>query len=81
MAAAKYKMISIPEAQATVLKHAAALPTEVVPLASALGRILSQEVVAQEPLPPFPASIKVNMFCQQPGTYPAVLHSFILHMQ
>jgi gephyrin len=59
MASAKYKMISIPEVQATVLKHATALPTEVVPLASSLGRILSEDVFSKEPLPPFPASIKV----------------------
>jgi hypothetical protein len=35
------------------------LGTEVVGHASALGRILCQEVRASDPLPPFPASIKV----------------------
>ena len=55
----KYKMISIPEAQATVLAHAPALGAEEVPLAEALGRVLAETVTAVDSLPPFPASIKV----------------------
>eukprot|EP00775_Hariotina_reticulata_P002119 gene2119-2438_t len=42
MAAARYKMISIPEATATVLQHTPVLDTEVVPLSSGLGRILAE---------------------------------------
>lgn len=54
----QYKMISIPEAVATVLAHTPALPAEAVPLRLALGRVLAAPVTAGEALPPFPASIK-----------------------
>lgn len=61
MAAARYKMISIPEALETVLQHTPVLDTETVPLQAALGRILGHTVTARDDLPPFPASIKVCM--------------------
>jgi gephyrin len=54
----QYKMISIPEAVATVLEHTPLLPAETVPLSAALGRVLASAVAAKEALPPFPASIK-----------------------
>lgn len=57
--AAFYKMISVPEAQRTVLEQARVLGSETVPLAKLLGRVLSENVSASEALPPFPASIKV----------------------
>jgi hypothetical protein len=60
MAAARYKMISIPEAQATVLQHTPVLESETVPLGSALGRVLAKTVTARDNLPPFPASIMVR---------------------
>jgi hypothetical protein len=60
MAAARYKMISIPEAQATVLQHTPVLESEQVPLAAALGRVLAETVTARDNLPPFPASIMVG---------------------
>jgi len=54
-----YKMISIPEAVATVLAHTPVLPAEDVPLGpAALGRVLAAPVAAREALPPFAASIK-----------------------
>lgn len=56
--AASYRMISIPEAQGTVLRHAHPLPPQRIGLDSAVGRVLAQDVLAPEPLPPFPASIK-----------------------
>ena len=56
--AASYRMISIPEAQETVLCHALPLLPQRVGLGSAVGRVLAQDVLAPEPLPPFPASIK-----------------------
>ena len=56
--AASYRMISIPEAQETVLRHAMPLPPQHVGLSLAVGRVLAQDVLAPEPLPPFPASIK-----------------------
>lgn len=59
MAAARYKMISIPEALSTVLQHTPVLPPEDVPLQAALGRVLAATVTAKDALPPFPASIKV----------------------
>lgn len=61
MAAARYKMISIPDAQATVLQHTPVLESEQVPLGSALGRVLAQTVTARDNLPPFPASIMVGL--------------------
>ncbi len=60
MAASLYKMISIPEAQATVLEHTPVLQSETVPLSNALGRVLAEAVTAVDDLPPFPASIKVR---------------------
>lgn len=60
MAAARYKMISIPEAQATVLQHTPVLESETVPLSAALGRVLADTVTARDNLPPFPASIMVR---------------------
>jgi gephyrin len=55
----QYKMISIPEAVETVLRHTPILPPEDVPLGPALlGRTLASAVAARDALPPFPASIK-----------------------
>lgn len=58
--AAFYKMISIPEAQQTVLSHTRVLAPQALPLASILGRVLAEDVKSNEPLPPFPASIKAR---------------------
>ena len=60
MASAKYRMVSIPEAQAAALAHTPVLEAEQVDLADALGRVLAAGVTAAEPLPPFPASIKAR---------------------
>lgn len=57
--AAFYKMITIPEAQRTVLEQARVLDSETLGLDAVLGRVLSADVIAPEALPPFPASIKV----------------------
>ena len=43
-----------------MLQHAAPLPAETLPLSQTLGRVLEEEVTAKEPLPPYPASIKVR---------------------
>lgn len=59
MPAALYTMVSIPEAQSTVLREVSALQAVTVPLQEAVGLVLAGDVVAAEPLPPFPASIKV----------------------
>lgn len=55
---ASYKMITIPEAQQLVLHHAEQLQAEHVSLSASLGRILSEDVVAAEPLPPCEVSFK-----------------------
>ncbi|KAK9788847.1 hypothetical protein WJX73_005383 [Symbiochloris irregularis] len=55
---AAYKFVSIPEAQQTVLHEALVLPSTLVDLQSATGRVLAADVTAREPLPPFPSSIK-----------------------
>lgn len=59
MPAALYTMVSIPEAQLTVLKEVSPLQAVTVPLQEAVGLVLAGDVIAPEPLPPFPASIKV----------------------
>ena len=58
--AALYKMISIPDAQAVVLQETRPLATRTVKLEQAVGSILTADVLAQDSLPPFPASIKVE---------------------
>ena len=58
--AAGFAMISIPEAQRIVLQHTQVTQPREVGLQDALGRVLAHDVHAQEPLPPFPASIKVR---------------------
>lgn len=60
MAAARYKMISIPEAQTTVLQHTPVLGTDTISLNAAVGRVLAETVTAKDNLPPFPASIMVS---------------------
>lgn len=58
MAESSYPMLPVPEAQALVLAQTVTLPSVTVALSAALGYVVAQDIVAQEPLPPFPASIK-----------------------
>ncbi len=70
-----YPMLPVSEALTMVLAQAQPLPPERVPLADALGRILAEDVVAEQPLPPFPASVKDGyaVVAQDgPGEYPVV---------
>ena len=53
-----YPLISVASAQKIVLEHGYVLGTEKVAFNEALGRVLAEEVLAKDPLPPFPASIK-----------------------
>ena len=64
-------MISVEEAQAAVAREAgrlltrdsggvASLGEETVAYTEAEGRVLTRDVVARDPLPPFPASTKVR---------------------
>lgn len=55
-----YRMVSIAEAQKTVLNAIETLPSISLGLSDAVGHILGENVIAREPLPPFPASIKVR---------------------
>lgn len=58
MAESLYPMLLVPDAQALVLAQTGTLPPVMVALRDALGHVVAQEIRAQEPLPPFPASIK-----------------------
>jgi hypothetical protein len=71
---ASYKMITIPEAQQLVLHHAEQLQAEHVSLSASLGRILSEDVVAAEPLPPCEVSFKVN------GTFNKTSSDMAIHI-
>ena len=66
-----WPLISVKEAQETVAREArrlltwgcggvACLGSETVSYRGAEGRVLTQDVVARDPLPPFPASTKVR---------------------
>lgn len=60
-------MISVADALQSVLNVCQRLPPVTVSLHSALGKVLAQDIRAPDPLPPYPASVKV--------TYP-ISHSF-----
>ena len=62
MPAARYKLISVPEAQQIVLSQAMCLPPKQAGLLEAVDRVLAEDVVSSENVPPFPASIKVGTY-------------------
>eukprot|EP00210_Caulerpa_lentillifera_P001720 g1653.t1 len=71
--AAAYGMISMSQAQQIVLDHSFQLPVLSLPTKDAAGFIVSEEVIAEDPLPPFPASIKDGYAVHSsdgPGEYP-----------
>ena len=75
MAESHYAMLPVPDALEIVLAQAQILETVHVPLAAALGRVLAEPVLAQDPLPPFAASIKDGYAVRAadgPGEYPIV---------
>lgn len=75
MAESTYPMLPVAAALEIVLAQAVPLPVETVPVRDAVGRILAHDVVAQEPLPPFPASIKDGYAVvadDGPGLYPLI---------
>lgn len=55
----KPTLLSAEEALQIVLKVVQRLPPVTVPLHDALGKVLAEDIRAGEPLPAFPASIKV----------------------
>lgn len=56
------KMISVEEALEIVLNVAQRLPPVILPIHEVLGKILAEDITAPDPLPPYPASIKVLFF-------------------
>ena len=46
-------MLSVTEARARILEHFRPLETETIPLAQASGRVLAEDVIAAQPVPPF----------------------------
>lgn len=54
-------MIAAEEALQIVLRVAQRLTPVSVPLHEALGKVLAEEITAPDPLPPYPASIKVSL--------------------
>jgi gephyrin len=52
-------MLSVQDALHIVLSHAHLLQPVSVSLRQALGRILAEDLTAPDPLPPYPASVKV----------------------
>ncbi|KAK5830439.1 hypothetical protein PVK06_014233 [Gossypium arboreum] len=72
------KMIPVDEALQIVLSVAQKLPPATVPLHQALGKVLAQDIVAPDPLPPYPASIKDGyavIASDGPGEYPVIVES------
>ncbi len=70
-----YPMLAVAEALEIVLNQAEPLPAQTIDLAAAGGLILAEPVVAQAPLPPFPASTKDGyavVAADGPGDYPLV---------
>lgn len=57
--AASYGMLPVPQALDIVLQHTEPLPSVTTTLAQAAGKILTHDVVALDPVPPFRASVKV----------------------
>lgn len=58
MVESSYPMLAVPDAQALVLAQISTLPATTVALETALGYVVAEAIHAQEPLPPFRASIK-----------------------
>ena len=52
-------MLPVPQALDIVLQHTDPLPSVTVNLSEAGGKVLTQDVVALDPVPPFRASVKV----------------------
>lgn len=56
----KTEMIPTEEALRIVLGVSKRLPPVIVSLYEALGKVLAEDIRAPDPLPPYPASVKVN---------------------
>jgi len=65
-------LLTLDEAQARVLEHARPLPSELVPIAEAGGRVTAEDVRANVDLPPF-ASSAMDGFAVRVSDLPGVL--------
>lgn len=75
MTESNYPMLAVADALAIVLRQTTALPASNVPLSSARGRVLAEDVTAPDPLPPFAASVKDGyavIAADGPGIYPVI---------
>ena len=75
MSEQSYLMLPVADALAIVLAQATPLPPVLTPLAAAHGAVLAADVVAPDPLPPFPAAVKDGyavIAADGPGDYPVV---------
>ena len=76
MPESSYPMLPVADALAVVLEQADAPACGAeFPLIDALGRILAEDLMAGQPLPPFPASVKDGyavVAADGPGIYPVV---------
>ncbi|KAJ8750128.1 hypothetical protein K2173_014043 [Erythroxylum novogranatense] len=71
-------MISADEALQIVLRVAQRLPPVALPLHDALGKVLAEDILACDPSPPYPASIKDGyavVASDGPGEYPVITES------
>jgi gephyrin len=75
MTESPYPMVPVSEALAIVLDQAPTLSKQVVSLRNCLGLILAEDIIATEPQPPFPASVKDGfavVATDGPGEYPVI---------
>lgn len=56
----KSEMIATEDALRIVLGVSERLPPVIVSLQESLGKVLAEDIRAPDPLPPYPASVKVN---------------------
>lgn len=73
MSEPNYPLLPVADALQIVLAHAHPLPARATSLNDALGLILAEDVIAKDPLPPFPASVKDGfavIAADGPGDYP-----------
>lgn len=68
-------MLAVTEARARIVAALPAMPAETVPLTTASGRVLAEDVAARRTQPPFDVSAMDGWACRQAdlGTIPAIL--------
>jgi gephyrin len=53
-----WPLLTIANALDIILSHTEPRDADLIPLSAAAGLVLAEDVLAPEPLPPFPASVK-----------------------